>query len=183
MRERRADEGTRRRSGEVESEHGAEGERRGLHPDVHDAEPENLEGQGDEAGESVERQPEAEGLAVSGRVRAFAAACDSLRLLDRCSPGPVGVGRSRRVEIRLLHRRLAPVGHEEPVHGQGARRGQEVQRGGNPGGPTKSHVPHEDPGSEPRPHCRSQHIDAVEESHRAPSLVGPAQQRADEERQ
>ena len=110
-------------AGEVEREHGAEGEGGGLHRHLGQPEPEDLEAEGDEAAEAVEGQPDGE--VDRHRRRPWREGGFGRRGLDRAeaqdeaeaSGGPVSQGGG------LDGPRNSQMPHEQPGRGQGAQRG------------------------------------------------------------
>ncbi len=123
-------------SEEVEAQHGAEGEGRGLDRHVHDPEPEDLERERAEAGERVECHPLREA---------------KTRLGERA--------RLRRPGWRLVPARVGtiPPGREE---GKGRRQG--VGQRGDEHRAANSQEAHEDPGREEGAHAGADHVQAVE---------------------
>ena len=114
--ERRPQERADRRAQQVHREHGAEGEGRGLHRHVEEAEPDDLEREGHEAREGVERQPERERPAPrrlgAGRRRAGTAR---------------GAGARAGARLRRAKRPRAPEADREVRAGRGEHRAPDAR--------------------------------------------------------
>ncbi len=142
---------------EVDREHCAERESRGLHAHVHDAEPEDLQREGAEAGEGIEPQPQAEGAA---RFEGFA------RVNDRG-------GRDWR----------GSRPRDAPAEDQGQQGGQEVRESGGHDRAPHAEMAQQDPGRHERAQTGAERVDAVQKTHHASGRGRVVQQAADQERE
>jgi hypothetical protein len=147
-------------TGQIERKHGAERERRGFHTDLHDAEPEDLEGESDHAAEPIERRCPAHGDAIPRRP-----AGGTRKEVPGGGNGAADLG-------------LAPRARPQPGQGDG-----QVGGGGDDERAADPEKPYEDPRSGQRSQTGPRDVEAVQQADDAAGRLRRADRRAHEKRQ